>query len=139
MRGYRATGTEGTDLLGGVVAYSENEMQLRCVLVGKFAPAFAAQAFCEQVCGFKLTQRFRPNQTRRLGSRTVGGERWPALRVQNGFGPDRPGRIACAQEENVIRRRQDGLSYIFVYPHTFEISLSNHISQDECVIASADG
>jgi len=64
--------------------------------------SLAANSFSRNMRGFELTQRFEPDFSRRMTSRTVRREGWPAFEIQNRLGHDGPRLIPRAQKQNVV-------------------------------------
>src|SRR5579864_5751783 len=94
VRGHGLARPYRTDLLGGVVADGENEVQLRRARLGKLAPIFTTQSIHRNSRRLQLAKRLRPYGSRRVTSGTIRGESWAAFEIQDGFSHDRPRRVA---------------------------------------------
>src|SRR5579859_2591177 len=103
MRRRRLPGPDRASFLGGVVANREDKVKRGGARLGKFLPAFAAQARGGHVRGFELAKRFRTNSAAGVAPRAVCPEQRPAFLIQNGFRHDRTCRIPGAQKQNVVR------------------------------------
>src|SRR5579862_3697337 len=102
VRSHRLTWPDGTNLVGGVVTYGKNKIELGSPGLGKFAPVLASQVGGGKMRCLKLRQGFRSHRSRWMTARTVSSEVSLALVVHYRFSHDRAGRVPCAQEQNVV-------------------------------------
>src|SRR6202043_2808752 len=86
----------------GLVAYGEDEIHLRRSWSCELIPILAAQAIHGQARDSKLIECLWPHEPRGMATRTVGFEAGRSFLIENRFSHDRPSRIPCAKEHDVV-------------------------------------
>src|SRR5262249_32590089 len=102
MGGHRLSGTHWTNLIGGVIANSKDEIELGRVRFREFLPTFAAKTTHWNVGDFKLPQSLWAHSARRVTARTVRGKLRATLEVHDPLSHDRTRRVTRTQEQHVV-------------------------------------
>ena len=112
--GDRLAGPDGTNLAGSVVAYGENEIELRRPGLGEFVPSLAAADPCRgNFAAFQRRNAGGMNRARSVASRAVSRKIWAPLLIQDRLRHDRACGISRAQKQNVVAPLHSRSSLLF--------------------------
>ncbi|PHJ93937.1 hypothetical protein VF09_37215 [Nostoc linckia z9] len=102
MGGHRLAGPDGAGFGSGVVADGEDEIELRRAGYCELVPVLRTGEARVVVHALQKLQRVGVNFTLRLRAGRIGLELASAEPVEDGFGDDRAGGIAGAEEEHMV-------------------------------------
>ena len=102
MRGHRLARPDRADLVGGVVADGEDEIERRAPRLGELVPALRAQAVGPVVQPLQQPQRHRMDPALGMAAGREALEAALAPAVERALGHDAAGRVAGAQEQHVV-------------------------------------
>src|SRR5689334_6127529 len=102
VHGERLARPDRADLAGGIVADGDDEVDRRRAFRGELVPAFRPQALGGKAELIEQGERCRVDFALGMAAGGKGAEAAAAVAVEDRLGEDRAGRVAGAEEEDVV-------------------------------------